>query len=227
MHIPAVDEAGCTESTSQSPALESTSVPSSELRAPFSDKQPPPPQPRVHSLAHTHCSISIFVSVLRRLDQTCRYPNSPAMECVSSIPLATCLAGPQNAAQEYGIGGLQNPWTLNSSHAAFWDCMSQWSFGKGTASSREHHFYLESPPISPRSRPTQVAASVPELSLEEEMDGTVTNAGPFEPPDNLEENGLVLGDERLSDHQGSPLSSPGIKTPGILQPKWFPLVRLL
>lgn len=149
------------------------------------------------------------------------------MECVSSIPLATCLAGSPNASQEYGIGGVQTPWTFDSSHAAFWDCMSQWSFGKGTASSHGHHFYLESPPISPRSRPTQVAVSVPELSLEEDMDNSAANTGLVETADSLEENELILDDERLSEHQGSLLHSPGIRAPGALQANRFPLVRSL
>lgn len=114
------------------------------------------------------------------------------MECVSSIPRTSlgvsspvihqCAASgliqgsqpwPEELLKAALSGGLiqgSQRWTVESFNATLFDCISQWTFGKGTAASNGDQSYLESPPVSPRSGPTQMTTSIPTLTLEEEGD---------------------------------------------------------
>lgn len=114
------------------------------------------------------------------------------MECVSSMPRTSlgvsspiihqCAASgliqgsqhwPEESFKAALSGGLiqgSQRWTVESFNATLFDCISQWTFGKGTAASNGDQPYLESPPVSPRSGPTQMATSIPALTLREEED---------------------------------------------------------
>lgn len=114
------------------------------------------------------------------------------MECVSSMPRTSlgvsspiihqCAASgliqgsqhwPEESFKAALSGGLiqgSQRWTVESFNATLFDCISQWTFGKGTAASNGDQSYLESPPVSPRSGPTQMATSIPALTLGEEED---------------------------------------------------------
>lgn len=117
---------------------------------------------------------------------------SAIMECVSSM-LSTslgvsspithqCAASgliqgsqhwPEESFQAALSGGLiqgSQRWTVESFNATVFDCISQWTFGKGTAASNGDQSHLESPPVSPRSGPTQMVNSIPTLSLGEGED---------------------------------------------------------
>lgn len=114
------------------------------------------------------------------------------MECVSSMPRTSlgvsspiihqCAASgliqgsqpwPEESLKAALSGGLiqgSQRWTVESFNATLFDCISQWTFGKGTAASNGDQSYLESPPVSPRTGPTQMTTSIPTLTLEEEDD---------------------------------------------------------
>lgn len=121
------------------------------------------------------------------------------MECVSSIPRTSlgvsspvihqCAAigliqgsqpWPEELLKAALSGGLiqgSQRWTVESFNATLFDCISQWTFGKGTAASNGDQSHLESPPVSPRSGPTQMVTSIPPLSLGEGEDDFSLNGG--------------------------------------------------
>ncbi|KAK2598767.1 hypothetical protein N8I77_012155 [Diaporthe amygdali] len=125
---------------------------------------------------------------------------------------------PSNATHDYGIGGLiqdPQPWAIGSCHAALFDCMSQWTFGKGTAASNGHQFYLESPPVSPRSGPTHSDAPIPLLTIGEEIDDLTADSGRLDAVDGLEDNGICKSWGSIQPE--SLLSTPSLGNTGVLE----------
>lgn len=154
------------------------------------------------------------------------------MECVSSMPRTSlgvsspiihqCAASgliqgsqhwPEESFKAALSGGLiqgSQRWTVESFNATLFDCISQWTFGKGTAASNGEQSYLESPPVSPRSGPTQMLTSIPALTLGEEEDDFSLDGGRIH-------TAYSQRDEELYEDSGSrqaklSLSSPSIES---------------
>jgi hypothetical protein len=153
------------------------------------------------------------------------------MECVSAIAPTSCLAAPPTGTPEYAVDGLmQNSWAINSSHIALFDYISQWTFRKGTAVSHSHQLYQDSPPISPRSRPTHLGNAIPQFSLEGEVDDSVISTSLLDTTNSPEQNKLLeLSKGKGSELEGPKSSQPNPNVGGIGKQKGaqFLLVSLL